>query len=108
MWAGRLWGTRLARAQGVEGGTWRGKNVTAEAGGAGRATTRDVLSSVRGESKDPIAELANASTERLASAGGSAFVGYADGFASRYDPERKRAGTIQFPEFLDKVSRVDP
>ena len=101
-----MYEVRLLSEQGVKEVTLLGQNVNSYAASANAQT--DFLSGLQGETVDPIAELSAASSEGLASASGSAFVGYADGFASRYNPERKRDGTIQFAELLDKVASVDP
>ena len=41
-------------------------------------------------------------------AGGSPFSGYAAGFSSRYAPERRREGAVQFAALLDRVAAIDP
>ena len=44
----------------------------------------------------------------VASAGGTPFVGYAEGFSSRYAPKKRREGSVQFAQLLDRVAAIDP
>ena len=111
---------RLLSEQGVKEVTLLGQNVNSyaysdEAGGGttdflamlsagnddGKTREEDVIDPE--EAKSP-----PGMSPEVAAAGGTPFVGYAEGFSSRYRADKRREGSVQFAALLDRVAAIDP
>ena len=108
---------RLLSEQGVKEVTLLGQNVNSYAysdENVGGSTT-DFLSMLSDGNDDGRAREEEAETNvpvgmspEVVAAGGTPFVGYAEGFSSRYRPEKRREGSVQFAALLDRVAAIDP
>ena len=112
---------RLLSEQGVKEVTLLGQNVNSyaysdEVAGGGETDFLSMLSAGNDDGKtreedvvDPesVATPPGMSAE-VAAAGGTPFVGYAEGFSSRYRADKRREGSVQFAALLDRVAAIDP
>ena len=113
---------RLLSEQGVKEVTLLGQNVNSyaysdEIAGGGTTDFLSMLSAGIDDGKtreedvlgteEPRATLPGMSPE-VAAAGGTPFVGYAEGFSSRYRADKRREGSVQFAALLDRVAAIDP
>ena len=112
---------RLLSEQGVKEVTLLGQNVNSyaysdEVTGGGETDFLSMLSAGNDDGKtreedvvDPesVAKPPGMSAE-VAAAGGTPFVGYAEGFSSRYRADKRREGSVQFAALLDRVAAIDP
>ena len=112
---------RLLSEQGVKEVTLLGQNVNSyaysdEVAGGGGTDFLSMLSAGNDDGKtreedvvDPesVATPPGMSAE-VAAAGGTPFVGYAEGFSSRYRADKRREGSVQFAALLDRVAAIDP
>ena len=112
---------RLLSEQGVKEVTLLGQNVNSyaysdEVAGGGTTDFLSMLSAGNDDGKtreEDIVDPEEAMTPpgmspEVAAAGGTPFVGYAEGFSSRYRADKRREGSVQFAALLDRVAAIDP
>ena len=118
---------RLLSEQGVKEVTLLGQNVNSyafsdENGGEttdflsmlssgvddGKVREEEVEGGGEGESINPETSPLPGMSAEVAAAGGTPFVGYAEGFSSRYQPKKRREGSVQFAALLDRIAAIDP